>query len=185
MPLLRSKTGSLCISPQKQPMRNSFKFTRKRKLGSFARLNPNCKLIQRRNASARQSRQLREAQRRSNLTIFIMHPPSLRAEGEAIQQFAPCPIPCVIIGLDPIILPESAHVQMFSVAEHGSKSRDNALHAACCMETINTSLSRRQQAGCFRTTPRDLPHCTSTLKADLVQVFQVYSQAETCSGALD
>ena len=74
VPLLRSKTGSLCISPQKQPMCNSFKFTRKRKLGSFARLNPNCKLIQRRNASARQSRQLREAQRQSNLTIFIMHP---------------------------------------------------------------------------------------------------------------
>ena len=78
--------------------------------------------------------------------------PSLRGANATKQSnnlhHAPAP-PCVIIGLDPIILPESAHVQMLSVAEHGSKPRNIALCTVCCMEIINMSLSRQQQAEHF------------------------------------
>ena len=38
-----------------------------------------------------------------------------------------------------------------SGVEHGSKPRNNALHYVCCVETIKTPLSRRQQTKCFRT----------------------------------
>ena len=38
---------------------------------------------------------------------------------------------------------------MLSGAERGSKSRDNALHCVCCVETINSPLSRRQQTEYF------------------------------------
>ena len=36
--------------------------------------------------------------------------------------------------------PKMAHVHRLSVAEHGSKPRDNALCTVCCMETIYVSL---------------------------------------------